>query len=84
MQGSALAWWNKAVIVGAVALVVLVALVLWPARKPAPKPGELPPQEGGFPVPPMDLKVPPSPRLKRIEAQREPVSVGADSSEESS
>ena len=55
----------------------LALLVLWPSRKPGPAPGEVPPQEGGFPVPPMDLQVPPSPRLTRLEAQREPVSVGA-------
>jgi NADH-quinone oxidoreductase subunit H len=65
-----------AIIAGAAAVALLV-LILWPGRKAGPKPGELPPQEGGFPVPPMDLQVPPSPRLKRIEAQREPVSVGS-------
>jgi len=83
MQGSALAWSRKALIIGGFALVVLVLLTLWPSRKPEPTPGELPPQEGGFPVPPMDLKVPPSPRLKRIEAEREPVAVGADPEERS-
>jgi NADH-quinone oxidoreductase subunit H len=70
--------------IGAGALVVLAALVLWPSRKSGPAPGELPPQEGGFPVPPMDLHVPPSPRLQRLTAEREPVPVGAaDDGEES-
>jgi NADH-quinone oxidoreductase subunit H len=72
---------NRFVVIGVAAGVVLLALLLWPSRKTGPKPGELPPQEGGFPVPPMDLQVPPSPRLKRLEAQREPVSVGAGESE---
>jgi NADH-quinone oxidoreductase subunit H len=67
---------NRFVVIIATAVVVLMVLLLWPSRKPAPKPGELAPQEGGFPIPPMDLQVPPSPRLKRLEAQREPVPVG--------
>ncbi len=76
---------QRYVIIGAAVLVVLAALTLWPSRKRGPAPGELPPQEGGFPVPPMDLRVPPSPRLRRIDAQREPVTVGAgDESEEKS
>ncbi len=75
---------NRLLIIVVAAVVVLLALLLLPGRKPGPKPGELPPQEGGFPVPPMDLQVPPSPRLKRLAAQREPVPVGAgDESEES-
>ena len=81
MQGSNLAGTQKVLIIGAAAVVALALVTLWPSRKAGPKPGELPPQEGGFPVPPMDLAVPPSPHLKRIEAQREPVSVGADSEE---
>jgi NADH-quinone oxidoreductase subunit H len=75
---------NRFIVIGGTALLVLVALMLWPARKPEPKPGELPPQEGGFPVPPMDLQVTPSPRLQRLEAQREPVPVGAGDDEERS
>src|SRR2546423_2973995 len=84
LQGSSASGARKALIIGAVAVVALAVVSLWPSRKPEPKPGELPPQEGGFPVPPMDLAVPPSPHLKRIEAQREPVSVGAADSEENS
>ena len=83
MQGSAVPAGRKVLIIAAVAVVALLAVTLWPSRKAEPKPGELPPQEGGFPVPPLDLAVPPSPHLKRIEAQREPVSVGADSEESS-
>ena len=50
-------------------LVVLLATLLWPDRKPKPA---LPLQEqvdarptGSFPLPPMDLQVPPSPRVRR-------------------
>jgi NADH-quinone oxidoreductase subunit H len=82
MQSSSVSGRQRLFIIGGAAVVALLVLMLWPGRKAAPKPGEMPPQEGGFPVPPMDLQVPPSPRLKRIEAQREPVSVG--SSEEQS
>jgi NADH-quinone oxidoreductase subunit H len=80
LQGSSVTWSQRATIIGVALVVALAVVLLWPGRKPRPKPGELPPQEGGFPVPPMDLEVPPSPRLKRIEAQREPVSVGEESS----
>jgi len=75
---------TRLVILGGGAVLVLLVLLLWPSRQPGPTPGELPPQEGGFPVPPMDLQVPPSPRLVRLEAQREPVSVGAGEESESS
>jgi NADH-quinone oxidoreductase subunit H len=83
MQSSATSGRQRFVIIGLAALVAVAVVTLWPTRKRGPKPGELPPQEGGFPVPPMDLQVPPSPRLKRIEAQREPVAVGADTEEPS-
>ena len=36
---------------------------------------------GSFPLPPMDLQVPPSPRAKRAVAEREPANVGAGSDE---
>jgi NADH-quinone oxidoreductase subunit H len=81
MQNSHLSTTQKALIILGVAIIGAVPFLLVP-QKPAPTPaGELPPQEGGFPVPPMDLTVPPSPRLKRLEAQREPAPVGTESSE---
>jgi NADH-quinone oxidoreductase subunit H len=83
MQGSSVRWQQKVTIVGVALVVALAVVLLWPGRTPRPKAGDLPPQEGGFPVPPMDLEVPPSPRLARIEAEREPVSVGADGEETS-
>jgi NADH-quinone oxidoreductase subunit H len=75
-QDSAVRWG----IVGGVLLVVLIATLLWPDRKPKPTP---PLQEqvdarptGSFPLPPMDLQVPPSPRVRREVARREPAAVG--------
>ncbi|MBE1485654.1 NADH-quinone oxidoreductase subunit H [Plantactinospora soyae] len=68
------------IIAGAV-LVVLLLTLLWPTKK-QPPPRTL--QEkvnrrpaGSFPLPPMDLQVPPSPRTKRAVAEREPANVGA-------
>jgi NADH-quinone oxidoreductase subunit H len=67
--------------------VLLLATLLWPSRRKEPKP---PLQEqvnsrphGSFPLPPMDLQVPPSPRTKRVVAEREPANVvaGPDSRE---
>lgn len=72
---------------GVAAGVLLLATLFWPSRKKAPKP---PLQEqvnsrphGSFPLPPMDLQVPPSPRTKRVVAEREPANVvaGSDSRE---
>jgi NADH-quinone oxidoreductase subunit H len=76
---------------GVVVAVVLVATFLWPA---APKPAERTADdlevenaarpEGSFPLPPMNLEVPPSPRLQRVAAQRAPVGApgGTDSDDE--
>ncbi|MFR9776036.1 NADH-quinone oxidoreductase subunit NuoH [Micromonospora sp. MS34] len=67
--------------------VLLLITLFWPSRKKEPKP---PLQEqvnsrphGSFPLPPMDLQVPPSPRTKRVVAEREPANVvaGPDSRE---
>jgi NADH-quinone oxidoreductase subunit H len=64
--------------------IVLVALILllspWLfGKEPAEpvKPGDVEPQEGGFPTPPMDLSVPPSPRLRRVVGERTTVPVPA-------
>ncbi|MGI5146983.1 NADH-quinone oxidoreductase subunit NuoH [Plantactinospora sp. CA-294935] len=68
------------VIAGAV-LVVLLVTLLWPSKR---RPPQRTLQEkvnrrpaGSFPLPPMDLQVPPSPRIKRAVAEREPANVGA-------
>ncbi|MGC5017190.1 NADH-quinone oxidoreductase subunit NuoH [Micromonospora sp. DT47] len=63
--------------------VLLLATVFWPSRKQAPKP-TLQEQvnsrpHGSFPLPPLDLQVPPSPRTKRVVAEREPANIAAGS-----
>jgi NADH-quinone oxidoreductase subunit H len=67
-------------IIGALVTIMLVAL-LWPGgrREPEPTPEERVRHRprGSFPVPPMDLVVPPSPRARRAVAEREPANVGA-------
>ncbi len=67
-------------IVGIVVVILLVAM-LWPAAR---KPRQLSIEEelaarppGSFPVPPMDLQVPPSPRARRAVAERAPATVGS-------
>jgi len=66
--------------------VLLLATLLWPSKKKEPKP-TLQEQvnsrpHGSFPLPPMDLQVPPSPRTRRVVAEREPANVvGSDSRE---
>lgn len=56
----------------AFALVLLLVIWKWPSGKPVAEPLEVPSRgtqsaSGGFPLPPMDLVVPSSPRTKRIE-----------------
>jgi NADH-quinone oxidoreductase subunit H len=68
------------VIAGLLVVVLLIAM-LWPAAR---KPRQLSLEEqiasrppGSFPVPPIDLQVPPSPRARRAVAERAPAAVGA-------
>jgi NADH-quinone oxidoreductase subunit H len=69
-------------VIGSVVIVVLLIALLWPSAK---KPRQLSIEEqlaarppGSFPVPPMDLQVPPSPRARRAVAERAPATVGAE------
>ncbi len=72
------------VVIGVLIVVALVSPFLFGTEKaPPPKPGTVPPHEGGFPVPPMDLVVPPSPRLRRIEGERAMATVPAAEDEAS-
>ncbi|GLH94756.1 NADH-quinone oxidoreductase subunit H [Phytohabitans aurantiacus] len=68
------------ILAGAIVAALLAAL-LWPSKKkpPAPTLEELAKSRpaGSFPLPPMDLQVPPSPRARRAVAEREPANVGA-------
>ncbi|MGN9914631.1 NADH-quinone oxidoreductase subunit NuoH [Phytohabitans sp. LJ34] len=72
---------EKFVILGGFLVGIVLLALLWPSGKRAPdKPLEeqvksRPP--GSFPIPPMDLQVPPSPRARRAVAEREPANVGA-------
>ncbi|SCL56130.1 NADH-quinone oxidoreductase subunit NuoH [Micromonospora peucetia] len=72
---------GKLIAVGIPAGLLLLATLLWPSRKKQPKPTV---QEqvnsrphGSFPLPPMDLQVPPSPRTRRVVAEREPANIAA-------
>jgi len=78
---------GKMIAVGIPAGILLIASIFWPSRRPKPKPTT---QEqvdnrphGSFPLPPMDLQVPPSPRITRVVAEREPANIvaGSDSRE---
>jgi NADH-quinone oxidoreductase subunit H len=70
---------QRYLIIGGAVLTVLLLALLWPERKEPAVPSledqarSRPP--GSFPLPPMDLQVPPSPRLKRLVAEREPAGV---------
>jgi NADH-quinone oxidoreductase subunit H len=78
---------NRWIVIAVVVLVLLLIVLFWPNRKPQPT--ETLQQQvrsrptGSFPLPPMDLQVPPSPRLKRAVAEREPANItaGADEKE---
>ena len=74
---------GKLIAVGIPAGLLLLATLLWPSRKTQPKPTV---QEqvnsrphGSFPLHPMDLQVPPSPRTRRVVAEREPANIAAGS-----
>ncbi|MCG5450339.1 MULTISPECIES: NADH-quinone oxidoreductase subunit NuoH [Micromonospora] len=78
---------GKVIAVGIPAGILLLVTIFWPSRRPKPTPTT---QEqvdnrphGSFPLPPMDLQVPPSPRITRVVAEREPANIvaGSDSRE---
>jgi NADH-quinone oxidoreductase subunit H len=85
LQRQDLATGPRFAIIGLAVLVVLLLTLLWPSRKEPAVP-KLEAQvrarpRGSFPLPPMDLQVPPSPRLKRVVAEREPAAVSAGTDE---
>jgi NADH-quinone oxidoreductase subunit H len=98
MQEADLTTTERLYLVGGVAVAVLLVIAFWPARRRPAEPS-LDEQvasrpEGSFPLPPLDLEVPPSPRAARevagkreaptIEAEPGEVIEGADESDEES
>jgi NADH-quinone oxidoreductase subunit H len=78
VQDAALTSTERYLIIGGFAVVLLLAVALWPVRSTpsAPSPAERVASrpEGSFPVPPLDLEVPPSPRAVRdVAGKREAV-----------
>jgi NADH-quinone oxidoreductase subunit H len=77
---------TKAIIFVVALVIVLGLLQFWPSRKRNAEMEEAPPLDPqgrvggkeGFPLPPLNLEVPPSPRAKRILVEREPVSTGKE------
>ncbi|MEU8259362.1 NADH-quinone oxidoreductase subunit NuoH [Micromonospora sp. NPDC048999] len=78
---------DRLLVTGIGAGVLLLITLFWPSKKKELQP-TLQEQvnsrpHGSFPLPPMDLQVPPSPRITRVVAEREPANVvaGSDSRE---
>jgi NADH-quinone oxidoreductase subunit H len=77
---------DRMLFVAGPALVLVLVLLLWPGKRPAPpvtaaeRLAQYPP--GSFPVPPLDLQVPVSPRAKRLEAQRQSAATGPTENKE--
>ena len=74
---------TKWLTIAGIVVVVLAIALFWPASR---KPRQVSIEEqlaarppGSFPVPPIDLQVPPSPRARRAVAERTPATVGGDS-----
>ncbi|MEV1288286.1 NADH-quinone oxidoreductase subunit NuoH [Micromonospora sp. NPDC049679] len=76
IQNQTTASGTRYTIIGGLILAVLLITLLWPTRTAPPVP-TLDQQiarrpKGSFPVPPLDLQVPPSPRARRAVAERQP------------
>ncbi|MEU7821464.1 NADH-quinone oxidoreductase subunit NuoH [Catellatospora sp. NPDC049133] len=76
-KSTSMSQFDKLFAAGVVVGVILLLALLWPQKKEEPV---LPVEEqvarrpqGSFPLPPMDLQVPVSPRAKRLTAERETV-----------
>ena len=77
--GEGIASGTRWLIIGGVGVTAVLIILLWPARRPdkqrsvaeqvAARPS------GSYPVPPIDLVVPPSPRARRVVAERAPANV---------
>jgi NADH-quinone oxidoreductase subunit H len=86
VQGSDLSQRARLLWIAGPVLAALVIWMLWPTRERAVEPvgtAGLDPKgriggDKGFPVPPLDLEVPPSPRAERVLVAREPVSISKE------
>ncbi|MDP9798875.1 NADH-quinone oxidoreductase subunit H [Catenuloplanes nepalensis] len=88
LQTSDLGSQTRWTLIGGAVLVVVLVAVLWPSGRKAAAVPSLADQiaarpQGSFPLPPLDLQVPPSPRAARQVAQRQPAdaSSGSEKSE---
>jgi NADH-quinone oxidoreductase subunit H len=86
LQKSDMAVATRLLWIGGLLGVVILALIFWPRRKEEPV-ATLEEQlanrpKGSFPLPPLDLQVPVSPRAKRLTAERETVPAAAASTDE--
>jgi NADH-quinone oxidoreductase subunit H len=85
LQQETLATWVRWVIIGVAVLTGLLLTLLWPSRKQPAAPSVREQvrrrPHGSFPLPPMDLQVPPSRRLRRVVAEREPAAVSTSTDE---
>ncbi len=78
VSGTASTGVRLAILAGFAALIILI-VTLWPTRKqaePAQAPAERIPR-GSFPIPPLDLVVPPSPRAARVPIERTPAAASS-------
>jgi NADH-quinone oxidoreductase subunit H len=71
---------TRTLLIAGVVVTVLLLAVIWASRKPPAKERTLAEQvasrpTGSFPLPPLDLTVPPSPRARQIVAGRTPANV---------
>jgi len=82
-QAESLGEGKRWMIFGGIVVVVILVALLWPSKGPGQlgamdeQLAERPP--GSFPLPPLDLQVPPSPRARRLLAERQPANVSAES-----
>ncbi|GAA4200798.1 NADH-quinone oxidoreductase subunit NuoH [Actinocatenispora rupis] len=73
---------TKYLVLAGIVVTVLLLVLVWPEKQKDDRTQlkrEIDTGVGGYPVPPLDLVVPPNPRLKRLEAERAEEPVGAGS-----
>jgi NADH-quinone oxidoreductase subunit H len=83
MQQTDLTATQRVYVVGGIGVAVLLAVAFWPARRRRARPSLIEQvasrPEGSFPLPPLDLEVPPSPRaVREVAGKREAPTIDAD------